>query len=266
MFLTYLPADILIRRVNFVGGNPMAAGHYRVEKRADNGFIYVLGGSAHYDTDSSSFDVTADDVFCLAKGARYEFDVAEGYRVLFVNFDLAEGEGVFGSGIAMRDARSRCRDDFRRLKIQYARKDATMLLSCRITLYNIIQALVSEQQKKYAPSSRYQPVQRAIAHMERHYADPTLSMAAVADAAGVSEGHLRRLFRQLYRLPPNRYLQNLRIGHAQDLLVSTSLPLGTVAEKTGFSSLYYFSDAFHRSIGVPPSVYRRMNRVGMQNG
>ena len=184
MFLTYLPADILIRRVNFVGGNPMAAGHYRVEKRADNGFIYVLGGSAHYDTDSSSFDVTADDVFCLAKGARYEFDVAEGYRVLFVNFDLAEGEGVFGSGIAMRDARSRCRDDFRRLKIQYARKDATMLLSCRITLYNIIQALVSEQQKKYAPSSRYQPVQRAIAHMERHYADPTLSMVAVADAAG----------------------------------------------------------------------------------
>ena len=48
MFMRYIPADIVVRRVNFVGGGPMADGHYAVACRADTGLIYVRHGRARY--------------------------------------------------------------------------------------------------------------------------------------------------------------------------------------------------------------------------
>lgn len=263
MFMRYIPADIVVRRVNFVGGGPMADGHYAVACRADTGLIYVRHGRARYCTDGGTFEVGTDDVFCLSRHAQYEFDVRNGYDVLYVNFDLVEPDGLFGCGAAMRGARSKCFDEFRRLRVAYARHDATTPLACRVLLDRILQALVREQQTQYAPSSRFRPVQQAMTFMEQHCADSALGMETVASAVGVSDGQLRRLFQELYRLSPGQYLHNLRISRAQELLTETDMTVGEVAAACGFSTLYYFSDAFHRATGASPSDYRRANRAIM---
>lgn len=265
MFMSYIPSDIVVRRVNYVGGGRMADGHYAVADRADTGLIYVLHGSARYVTGDGAFDVAADHLFCLAKRARYEYNVWDGYDVRYVNFDVTEPTDLFGCGVALRDAKRDCAEAFRRLHTLYAHREVTMPLACRVVLDQLLQTLVRAQQTQYAPSDRYRVVQAAMAYMDRHFADPALRMEKVAAEVGVSDGQLRRLFRALYRRSPGQYLHGLRTDHAQQLLTETELPVGEIALRCGYTSLYYFSDAFRRATGAAPTDYRhavRAERVG----
>ena len=259
MFIQYIPEDIVVQGVLFVHCNPLQKGHYPLKIRANHGFIYVLSGNAVYQTTQGTFEVGAHDIFYLSKNEQYEFDVInDDYDVIYINFELSpEGEGAFASGVAMHHAKSKGLALFQRLNSLYQRKNTSYLLECRITLYHIFQLLLQEQQKKYMPSHRMEPVHRALMCMEERYSDPTLTVGDLAGAAGISEGHLRRLFQQLYRVSPAQYLLTLRMSHAKDLLQTGTLPVAEIAIRTGFSSAYYFSDAFRRNVGESPTAWRK---------
>ncbi len=66
-------------------------------------------------------------------------------------------------------------------------------------------------------------------------------------------GHLVvELFEQTFR----QLLTTERINRAKALLQTTSLPLQTVATRTGFATPYYFSRVFHESTGMTPTAFR----------
>ena len=44
--------------------------------------------------------------------------------------------------------------------------------------------------------------------------------------------------------------------NAKKLLLSTSLSVGEIADKTGFSYVTYFSQAFKKETGISPIEYR----------
>ena len=46
-------------------------------------------------------------------------------------------------------------------------------------------------------------------------------------------------------------------SRAQELLTQGDLPIGEIAEKCGFENVYYFSAAFKKRVGLPPSEYRK---------
>ena len=52
-------------------------------------------------------------------------------------------------------------------------------------------------------------------------------------------------------------IQQVRLNWAKQLLTETNLPLGKVANHTGFSSLSYLSKVFHRAVGMTLAQYRR---------
>ena len=53
-------------------------------------------------------------------------------------------------------------------------------------------------------------------------------------------------------MPPARFVELRRIERAQALLASTSLPVGTIAEATGFASQFYFAHRFRHVTGTTP--------------
>jgi len=92
--------------------------------------------------------------------------------------------------------------------------------------------------------------------IEQHYRE-ALSLDGLAAAVGISRTQLCRSFRAGFGVSPMAYAQRLRMAHAQDLLRGSSLAIGTVAERSGFSDVYYFSRAFRRVHGCTPSAFRR---------
>lgn len=97
---------------------------------------------------------------------------------------------------------------------------------------------------------------RALAYMQTAY-DENLTLAGIAQVAGVSPAHLCRLFQAHLSASPLQYLNRLRLQQARQLLRSSDLPLVEVALAVGFGSQSYFQRLFKAVTGVTPAAYRR---------
>jgi len=102
---------------------------------------------------------------------------------------------------------------------------------------------------------RGEPVERAIAYM-RDTLDTSLRVPELAAMVGVSASHLSALFNRATGGGVLAYQKGLRIALARHLLDTTTMTVGEVATKVGYSDPLYFSRLFHRTQGQSPRQYR----------
>lgn len=100
----------------------------------------------------------------------------------------------------------------------------------------------------------------AIARRAREIldADPTgtPSIAAIADALGVSAAHLVRSFTRSYGIPPHRYVLGRRLDLARHRLLDGE-DATRVATDTGFYDQAHLTRHFKRLLAATPSGYQR---------
>lgn len=104
-------------------------------------------------------------------------------------------------------------------------------------------------------------LQSVVAYMREHLAED-LSIHQLAARAGVSPAHFRRLFDNAMGIAPHRYVMNLRLEHARELLMQTDLPILHVALECGFSSQSHLTAAFKTAHGTTPAQFRARSGVG----
>ena len=102
---------------------------------------------------------------------------------------------------------------------------------------------------------------RPILEQVRHYAEQQLAtpltVAELAQQAGMSRYHFTRLFRAHTGLPPAAWLAEQRIKEAARLLRLTTIPLKEIAARCGYPNANYLSRVFRKHTGIPPAAYRR---------
>ena len=108
--------------------------------------------------------------------------------------------------------------------------------------------------KKEEVSNRY--VQTAIEYIEEHFAEMDFSVSGLAEAMGVSDGHISRLFKAETDISINNYLTKYRIRMAMDYLKDVQVKVYEVAEKVGYQDIAYFSNTFKKLVGRTPSDYQ----------
>lgn len=124
---------------------------------------------------------------------------------------------------------------------------------CMSILYRIFAEL--ERGNAYVASPGREKLRAAQKCLEERFSDPSLSVDDLAYAAGMSRSYFAKLFTEVYRVPPAKYLAMIRLEKAKALLYDGGLSVGEIAESVGYSSLYYFSSAFRRATGVCPSDF-----------
>jgi transcriptional regulator GlxA family with amidase domain len=87
--------------------------------------------------------------------------------------------------------------------------------------------------------------------------DKDLSVAALAERAGMSERSFVRHYGRLTGLTPARAIERMRVETARQLLSTTSLAVKRVAQRCGFGSEETMRRSFLRQIAVTPQDYRR---------
>ena len=111
-----------------------------------------------------------------------------------------------------------------------------------------------------------------VAHVDTHRADPIITWihahyaeplpnAQIGHEFGFHPNYVSSLISAATGMSLHRYLLFIRISNAIDLLETTGLSIGSIAQQTGFDDVCYFSKYFRKLTGLAPRDYRR-GRVG----
>lgn len=105
------------------------------------------------------------------------------------------------------------------------------------------------------------PKNKAVEDIERsivqNYANPNYELDGLLQSMPYCYDYLCRLFRQALNTTPHKYLTNLRLQAAADMLCSGygSGSISEVARACGFRDPLYFSRLFKKKYDVSPSEY-----------
>ncbi len=108
--------------------------------------------------------------------------------------------------------------------------------------------------------ARSEKVIAMIRHVLAHSAGP-LRIADVAKVAGLHENHAMSVFRHATGMTIGGFLTRCRLHKAQELLLSTSRDVTSIALEVGFNSLSRFYESFARQVGQSPRRFRTSAKV-----
>lgn len=136
---------------------------------------------------------------------------------------------------------------------KYAGKDISAIISALL----IMEEIFNESASFGDTASRCSDaIFAAVAYIGTNL-DQSLTEAAVAKKHNISESHFAREFKKATGKTFKDYLTFMRLNLATELLLSTSLPIGTVAARCGYVSTSYFIQLYKKYKGKTPSQERK---------
>jgi AraC family transcriptional regulator len=98
--------------------------------------------------------------------------------------------------------------------------------------------------------------QRIIAEFIEEHLGEDIGLVALAAEAGLSPNHFGKVFKATFGKPPCRYINELRIRKAKEMLLADHASITEIALALGFSSHSHFTDMFRKLTGTTPSRFR----------
>lgn len=103
-------------------------------------------------------------------------------------------------------------------------------------------------------------VKRMVSFIYGNYAK-NITLAEIAASASVSKSECNRCFRKYFGVTPFQFLNEHRIEHASQLLLTTSDPVKNISLSCGFEDAGYFIRLFKKTKGVTPTAFRKNRPV-----
>jgi AraC-like DNA-binding protein len=111
--------------------------------------------------------------------------------------------------------------------------------------------------EKPVPARQDRSLRRAEEYVHQHYTE-ALSLRRVARVAGFAPNYFSMLFRKKQRVTFERYVMQLRVERAKQLLSGkATLGMQRVAQLSGFSTGHYFARVFKRFTKETPRAFQR---------
>ncbi len=127
------------------------------------------------------------------------------------------------------------------------------LLSAWQLLYNNVYSdLISGQHER----PTYPLLNKCIEIINTNYMYD-FSLNELASAAGLSEGHFCRVFKDITGFTPFNYINRVRITKACGMLTCTDKKIADISAGCGFNNISYFNRTFKQIMKESPSVYRK---------
>ncbi len=247
--------NLTIQKIHTVFEGEFNPGHLENAKgRHSDAFCIYVYGKAKYTFDSFCFEVDAGGVFFLAKGSKYSIDVYEKSKFICVDLDFTEigqkSKSCHFDGIAQS-----VKNDFSKLFRAWHSNDTCRIPRVFSILYGIYFECIQAQNGKYSHSNEL--FSKMTSYILDNYTSPTLSITDLVKISGISDVHVRRIFKAEANTTPIRYINYIRLEQAQNMLKSSNFTVSEISAAIGFSDPFYFSRLFKKAFGISPSEFRQ---------
>lgn len=84
-----------------------------------------------------------------------------------------------------------------------------------------------------------------------------IRISDIADTFHIHPNYLSRIFSEKYQISPKKYLLNLKLKKACELLLTSDYPISVIANAIGFKDQLAFSKLFKKNMGISPTDYKK---------
>lgn len=250
----FLDIDLDVSEIVIAIKVPAGHGNAVHKNRASHGFAMFSEGEKRYCFNNKKLTVRKNDIVYMPKFSDYHVETAEEGACYAINFDFPEAF-VFEPFVFSPKNPAAFMESFKNAEKAWRLKTDGYVYKCKSELYSILFGMRSERAAGYLPPSKFGIITPAVNLIHEKYASEILSISDLSYMCGVSPEYFRLLFKKNFGISPLKYINNLKISRAKELLMSGMYSVATSAEMSGFTDMSYFSREFKKITGVSPSRF-----------
>ncbi len=251
--------DFVIRQVTLACYVPQGTATVFHRNRRNDGFAIMLEMPHTYYFESGEVvTVPKDGIIFMPKGSTYRVESQVPQQAggcYAINFDLADVSGLPPFSFLPKHPQSLLHH-FQAAERGWKTKNLAYQEKCRSELYAILHDIKQECFFKYVPQRQADRIQPAMQYIHAEYTNGQIEVGKLAHLCHLGETAFRALFAAVYHTTPKKYMQTLRLSHAEELLRSELYSVREAMEMSGFTDEAYFSRIFKAHFGVSPKNYR----------
>lgn len=218
-----------------------------------NEIIFHFSGQATVYFDDLILETKPNTVRFLPKGKTARYDVLRHERGecidVFFQTDIPIAPSAFVIDIPQSEKIGAL---FKKLFATWVAKNDGYYFESVSILYKIFAEL---QKNNYIPKQHSLKIKPAVDHIHDRFLQDKLSVERLAAMCGVRESYFQKLFKEKYGVSPKKYIIQLKINHACELLRLERYSVMQIAELCNFSDVYFFSRQFKEYIGLSPTQF-----------
>lgn len=233
--------------------------------RPTDGIVFFTEGSITYDFDGEKITANKGDVLIFPKGLVYSGKRKSGAKNSFFVVDFeTDSECSFAALQLPKIFTPKHYDLFVSRFEELLRLCESGDLSTKIALKGKLYTLIAHVTNRYIENSLgtecFSKARRIADYIERSSSKSDLSIENICKEFFVSPSTLRRIMLSAYYKTPVKYITEVRIKKAKNMLAYDNISVNEIAEKCGFSSSHYFSRIFKKEVGLTPLEYKNSSQ------
>lgn len=223
----------------------------RMQSRTAHGFVFRLTGYAEYSTNGEILRANAGDLAFLPKGSCYDF-TSHNSIYTSINFE-ANIEDPKIEIFSLKDYAG-AYSMFEGFSEIWNFGNQADKFKCLSDFYDLLSYILRIDHLNNADKENYRLLEPAIEYLKNHIYDSSLKIEKLHHLCGISDTYFRKLFISRYAMTPQKYVTSERLARARLIIESGDYDtLSSVSESVGYIDPLYFSKAFRKQYGFPPS-------------
>ena len=223
----------------------------KIPGRKLHGLVYRLEGFAEYTVNGEVFRVQEGDIAFLPKGSSYDLS-SHNSTYVSINFDAY----IENSSLAVYSLKDYvgAHSMFMGFSEIWNFGNLSDRYKCLSDFYELLSYIARIEHSTNAISGSGKLLEPALEYLKKHIFDPELKLTTLHNLCGISDTYFRRLFIQRFAMTPQKYITAERLSRARLVIESGDYDtISSVAESVGYVDPLYFSKAFRKAYGHPPS-------------
>ena len=222
-------------------------GFFDVKARPYAALSFRVSGTGRFEIGTKHFITKPGDVLFLPANLPYkvEYSVSESIVVHFDQCNYSEVENI------CLENSSKINICFEHLLEAWSKQRS--INQAKSIIYDILDKMSSDQKMSISDTA----VANCVRYIDAHFCDPNIDVETVCGVAFISVSSLQRAFAKYFGMSPKQYLIQLRMNKALELLTENELSVKKISFACGFTDEKYFSRAFKKKYGYPPSQFRK---------
>ena len=240
---------------------------YRVNRdKSTVGILeYILDGEGYIEIDNKIYHVKKGDAYYLPYGSRHTYyaDKINPFKKMFVSFICPKFNDflkILGLDNQIVFTNCNIKPDLETLfKLEDISEVSEVVSKNALGIILSTFLKISENAKEM-PSYK-QDLALKVKILLDNGVYTIKSLKEICVELNVNKSHIVTSFKNAFGRTPYKYLLDLRMKHARELLLNPSYSINDISNILCFYDSYTFSKAFKGKTGYSPSEYRRLNNI-----